>query len=130
MKTLLLVLAGALAFVWAQGRMSRPLEGTAWEVRTRAESLFSFSRRDTLIFKDGCLTSARWADRGFAPSGYDATREEDRSAVWGAALHREGQGTLRWQGTARGDRMEGTMQWTASDGRVRRYRFKGVRRDG
>lgn len=130
MRTLLLVAVAAVALGWAHHRMDRPLEGTSWDVRAKPEALFAFSRKDTLIFKDGCLTSARWADQGFAPSGYDATREEDRSATWGAALHQEGQGTLRWQGTARGDRMEGTMQWTASDGRVRRYRFKGTRKDG
>ncbi len=128
MRTLLLAVVAAVALGFAY-RATRPLEGTAWEVKTKADSFFSFSHRDTLIFKDGCLTSSRWADEGFAPAGYDATREEDKSASWGASLHRDGKGTVRWQGVARGDRIEGTMQWTAADGRVRRYKFKGVRKD-
>ncbi|MBI5239623.1 MAG: hypothetical protein HY926_04065 [Elusimicrobia bacterium] len=129
MKTLLLVAAAAVALGFAY-RTTRPLEGTSWEVKTKADSFFSLSRRDTLIFKDGCLTSARWAQEGFAPAGYDAAREEDKSATWGAALHHDRKGTVRWQGIARGDRMEGTLQWTAADGRTRRYRFQGARKDG
>lgn len=125
MKTLLLVLAGAVAMVFARGWMNRPLDGTSWEVKTRADAVFALARRDTLIFKDGRLTSARWAGEGFAPGRYEASRG---AADWEAVLRQEGKGTVSWQGVARDDRMEGTLQWTAEDGRTRRYRFKGARR--
>jgi hypothetical protein len=130
MKTLLLVLAGAAALTFAYRRIGHPLEGTVWDVQVRADSAFAFARRDTLIFQDGRLTSARWAGEGFAPAGYEAPGEEGGTSSWGAALSRNGQGTVLWQGIARGDRIEGTLQRTAADGRTRRYRFKGVRKDG
>ena len=126
MRTLFLVGAAAIALGFAY-QMTRPLEGTSWEVKTKADSFFSLSHRDTLIFKDGRLTSARWADQGFAPAGYAAKREEGKSASWAASLRQDGKGTLVWHGMARGDRMEGTLQWTSEDGRTRSYKFKGVR---
>ncbi|MFA6028901.1 MAG: hypothetical protein WC969_03500 [Elusimicrobiota bacterium] len=129
MRPLLLVAVAVVAMAYS-ARNASPLEGTAWEVQVKSDALFSCRRKDTLIFKDGLLTVASCAAEGVAPSSYGSEREgAGGAASWQAALHREGRGTWQWQGVMRGDAVEGSVLRTLPDGKVRRYRFTGTRRE-
>jgi hypothetical protein len=118
---LLALAAGAFAYY---NQASRPLDGSAWDVRVKADSFLAFGHSDTLLFNEGRLTSAGCAAKGFAPADY--TTAEDGS--WQASLAQAGQGMSQWQGTSHGDRIEGTMLQISPSGRVKRYTFKGRRK--
>ena len=47
-----------------------PMEGTAWEIKLKADSIFSFAHKDTLIFDRGKLKA-----NGFTSAAYDAKRK-------------------------------------------------------
>lgn len=149
MKTLALAAAAAFAFYHyphlRPAVFGGPLDGSAWDVRVRANSLFSFSKRDTLVFQKGRLTSLRHLPEGYGPARYGVpgpqgelesilSRISGRNSVAGtpmefqSSLSHDEQGTLHWQGRVQGDFIQGTMTWLRKDGRVKEFTFRGSRR--
>lgn len=129
MKKLLLVLLLALAI--AYHRLARPpvMDGSAWDVRIKPDFFFSFSRKDTLFFQDGILTAAGYVSKGFLPATYVASSLGGAEPTeWEASLPHHQGGVLEWHGRVRGDRIDGTVLWRRTDGRVRRFTFRGSRR--
>ncbi|MBI5244904.1 MAG: hypothetical protein HY922_14655 [Elusimicrobia bacterium] len=128
MRTLFLaaLVAAALAYAYRSGKN---LDGTAWDVKLKPDSFFAFSRKDTLVFEDGLLTVAGYAKKGFAPAAYGSeSAGAEGGKAWQASMDLQGGGTSQWQGVARGDRIEGTVLWQETDGRTKRYTFKGRRK--
>ena len=119
MRSLFLLALAGTAFAYYH-HSSRPLDGTAWTVRVKADSFLAFGHSDTLIFDEGRLTSANSAAKGFAPAGYVSSE----GGSWQASSEEE-QGITQWQGTSHGDRIEGTMLRVSPNGRTKRYTFKG-----
>lgn len=111
------------------GVFGEPLDGSAWEVKVRRQALISFPSKDTLIFDNGRFSSTERLTSGFLPAGYSAHGRLSTDAVWESALTGEDGSVLNWQGRIESDHMEGTVIWTRTDGRIRRYRFRGHRKD-
>ena len=111
------------------GVFGEPLDGSAWVVKVRRQSLIAFGSKDTLIFDKGQFSSMEKLTDGFLPAGYSAPGRLSTDAVWESALKGEDGSVLNWQGRIEDDRMEGTVVWTRSDGTTRRYRFHGRRKD-
>jgi len=124
---LLLAVVIAAGLAQAHHWFFQPMDGSAWDVRVKKESLFAFSHKDTLVFRDGRLTVASAAKEGIAPAGYSARRAGKAPQAWTAMLDEAG-ATARWEGTVRADRIEGFVVRSRADGRETRYRFSGKRR--
>lgn len=104
-----------------------PMEGTAWDVKLKADSFFSFSKSDRLVFERGKL-SVEGHHGALSPAGYDARRVGgDVDALWSAALTDHERGTMTWHGLVRGDRIEGVAILHTHDGKRKRFTFTGRR---
>jgi hypothetical protein len=126
LRLLLGVIAG-LALAWYR-LFGGPLEDTAWDVKLKADHLFSFSHEDTLIFSGGKLRANGYQATGFTPGAYSASRVGgDVDAIWNASLEDERRGTMTWHGLVRGDTIEGMAVLTTKDGRQKRFTFSGKR---
>lgn len=128
MKSLLLI--AIVALVLAYHSMSGgPIDGTAWEVKLKSESFFSFAKKDTLIFQEGKVTVLGYLPEGFSAGLYrlDPTEKPEES-VWTTSFYHDRKGSVEWEGRIRGSKMQGTVVWTDLGGNVRRYRFKASRK--
>lgn len=128
MKKLLLI--AIVALVLAYHRMSGgPIDGTAWEVRLKSDSFFSFSQKHTLIFQDGKASVLAYLPEGFPAEYYRFTpTDKPEEAVWKTSFYNDRKGSVEWEGKIRGKKMRGTVVWTDPGGTVRRYRFTASRR--
>jgi hypothetical protein len=125
-----LLLAAALLLLFLAFRsLGGPLDGTAWEIRMRKESIFAFPRKDLLRFDRGRFISAGFFSDGFEPGGY-STREsgDGREAFWDARLDSDDGRSADWSGTVAGDKIEGRLTVRGSDQDEKGYSFKGRRR--
>ena len=127
MKTFLVLVLALSAFAYSS--FSKPLDGSAWDVKVRENKLFALGRKDTLIFDHGKFSSMERHSGGFAPARYDAQATKSGSvATWQAeSVDPEGR-ELDWRGQVEGDHIEGTMTSVSKDGISRAYAFKGKRR--
>ena len=137
MRMLFLVVIAAIGLTYAMHvgapldflRLGKPLDKTVWEVKVRADRIFAFSHKDTLIFEDGRLTVGSYADKGFLPAKYGAEAGDmGGAAAWQASLKQDGAGTSQWQGVAQGEGIEGTVLWIGKNGKTKRYTFKGSKK--
>ena len=127
MKRLLLgaIAGAALAYYRLFGG---PMEGTAWEIRLKADSFFAFSHTDTLVFERGKLKANGYQATGFGPGTYSARNiGGDVDAIWNASLVDAQKGTMTWHGLVRGDAIEGVAILSTKDGRHKRFTFSGKR---
>ncbi len=127
MKFLLGIVIAALLIVY-RGLGFVILDGSAWKVRVRARTLFSFPREDTLVFERGRFTSARYLTSGYLPSGYSASDTPGDGSRFEASLMRGDGSTVEWVGEVRGERMKGTVVWTRVGARPKKYSFRGSRK--
>lgn len=128
MRKLLLALFTALGLAYARV-FGGPMDGTAWEVKVRPDSLFAFSRRGTLVFEKGRLTAATTIAEGFTPAVYNAQEGDgDFESVWNASLTHVEKGVMTWHGLVRGDKIQGIAVWWVKNGKPRRFTFSGSRR--
>ena len=124
-RLILGVIAGAALMYYRL--FGGPMEGTAWEVSLKADSLFSFSHTDTLVFDKGKLKASGYQGTGFVPGSYSAKRVGgDVDAIWNASLTDDKKGTMTWHGLVRGDRIEG-IAILVKGGKEKRYTFTGKR---
>lgn len=127
MKILLALALSLLAFAY-RSLGSGGLDGSVWEVKVRPRALFALSRKDTLAFDRGRLSSARFLGSGFAPGGYSHDAARGAGGSFSASLARSDGSTLDWSGRVTGDRVKGELLLTSADGKSRRYSFHGRRR--
>lgn len=128
MNRILLAASAALSLGYA-ALFGGPMDGTAWEVRVKSDSLFAISHRDTLTFQKGKLGSANWLSSGFSPAVYRVqSGPGDIDAVWNASLSHPEKGIMSWQGLVRGDRIEGVAVLWTPEGRPKRFTFQGRRK--
>lgn len=121
-----LALAGLLFAYRSLG--AAELDGSIWELKVRPKSLFAFSRKDTLVFERGRLSSSRFLSSGFLPGGYRLEKAPEDAARFEASLESGDGDQLDWRGEIRGDRMRGTLFLKSADGRISAYSFRGRRR--
>lgn len=128
MRKLLLALSTAIGLAYAR-LFGGPMDGTAYEVKVKADSFFAFSRRGTLVFEKGRLTAVTTLAEGFTPAVYHAQSGDDGiESVWNASLTHVEKGVMTWHGLVRGDHIEGVAVWWVKSGKPRRFTFSGSRR--
>ena len=95
----------------------------------KRDSLFSFSRADTLVFDGGRLRAVGALAARFPATAYSAHSAEgaasDAGTVWTASARDEGGTAISWQGVVSGDRIEGTVLLSRAGGKVLKFSFKG-----
>jgi hypothetical protein len=101
-----------------------PMEGTAWDIQLKADSFFSFSHHDKLVFEKGKLRTEGRPEAGAYTS---KSVGGDVDALWSAAMTDDSRGTMTWHGLVRGDMIEGVAILVTKDGREKRYTFSGKR---
>jgi hypothetical protein len=130
-RKLLFALA-ALAALLSARLFGGPMDGTSWDVKIKPDSLFSFSRKETLVFAHGRLEVLAPAPSDFSPGVYNAQAIDGTTAdaVWSASMSQEEKGVMSWHGLVRGDTIEGfAVLWTKS-GQAKHFSFRGSRREG
>ncbi|MBI4422329.1 MAG: hypothetical protein HY554_01300 [Elusimicrobia bacterium] len=125
-RLLLLALLGAGGYLY-HARPAGPMDGSVWDVRVRKPSFFAIGRKDTLLFEQGRVTAANSLASGF-PSVRYAARPAGEALLWTATSVADTGEAMSWQGSARGDQVEGTVLVTGPDGRATRLNFTGSRR--
>jgi hypothetical protein len=124
------MLFGAIAtggLIWYR-LFGGPMEGTAWDIQMKADSVFSFSRHDRLIFERGKLRTEKHRQKFLSPGAYTAKSVGgDVDALWSAAMTDDSRGTMTWHGLVRGDTIEGVAILVTKDGREKRFTFTGKR---
>lgn len=86
------------------------LEGKAFIILTGGVGQQA-DHNDILFFSHGVFVSTRCEDGGFRGKTYTAFEDRDGIRFRGEVEHPE-KGTMIWEGTVHGDRMEGKMRWT------------------
>jgi hypothetical protein len=106
------------------------LDGTRWSVTvtpdTAAKKAGEKPSKDTLIFKDGQLTSTACVKYGFAPSAYTATGTSTKASFQAEQTSAK-EGKTSWSGHATEGTITGTMTWTKQNGQTLQYTFSGKR---
>lgn len=106
------------------------MDGTAWDVKIKSESLFSFARAETLVFEKGRVSMLRGRPESFEPAVYSAETLDiaNGESVWHASLGDTDRGVMTWHGLVRGDSIEGVAVLWPPQGKPKRFTFKGTRR--
>jgi hypothetical protein len=104
------------------------MDGAAWEVRVRPETLVAFSHSDILVFDQGRMTVAGFLASGFSSAAYSAQAVDGPDVVFDAVLIHSEKGAMNWQGFVRGDKIEGVAVLREKDGTTQRFLFKGSRK--
>lgn len=128
-KVIRLVLLAVIgSAVWAYNSFGwAELDGSAWDVKVRAQAVFALPRRDTLVFDRGHFSSAKRLAEGFLPAHYSFDRSAENFGHFTASQKGEDGSTLQWRGVIRGDRVKGTL-WRVTERGAEKYSFRGRRR--
>jgi hypothetical protein len=128
MRNIFLTLAAAAGLAYARW-FGGPMDGTAWDIKIRPDSMFGFSHSGTLRFDKGEVSALLPLADGFSAGVYRA-RDVSGSdgTVWSAALSEAERGVLSWQGFVRGDKIQGVAVLWRPDGKPQRFLFKGTRK--
>ena len=113
LAALLFVLYGVSpADAGAQGASAGVLDGKVFLVE-KGENGKKADGKDTYIFLAGMFRSANYEkDPGFPEGAYTASQKGD-AITFSAALTNSSHGTLHWEGTVQGGRIEARYTWTA-----------------
>ena len=126
MRKILLGLAAAASLVYAR-LFGGSIDGTAWDIKMKPDSFFSFSHKGTLNFADGKLAAVLPQAAGFSPGSYQAQSTGAGGTLWSAAFAEAEHGALSMQGLIRGDAISGVAVLWQPDGSPKRFLFKGTR---
>jgi hypothetical protein len=128
MRKIFLTLAAAAGLAYAR-LFGGPMDGTAWDIKIKPDSMFGFSHSGTLRFDKGEVSVLMPLADGFSPGVYRARGVEGPDGtVWSAALSEAQRGVLSWQGFVRGDEIQGIAVLWRPDGKPQRFLFKGTRK--
>ena len=104
------------------------LEGTKWQVTVTpdaaAKKAGEKASKDTLIFKNGHMTSTACVKYGFSATPYTATAS-GQGASFQTTQSSKKEGTMVWSGQAVGNTISGTTMWTKKNGEMLHYQFSG-----
>lgn len=104
------------------------LDGTKWRMRPKGVmGLIMPWKADKLKFADDQFTSTECLTYGFKPGPYESKKDGER-ILWSAVQTNDKGEKMEWQGTAAGNRMEGTFVWTKADGTKKTHRWKARKR--
>jgi hypothetical protein len=107
----LLLACMAQAGAEAEGSAKGSLDGKAFVVETGRKGKQT-SGKDTIIFRDGrFLSTIREKWDGFGPGTYTAATNGDAITFAADSVSRT-RGTMHWEGTVRGDRIDARYAWT------------------
>ena len=107
-----------------------PLNGTKWKIRgmpdEAAKRVGEKPSKDTLIFKEGNMTSTACVRYGFKVSPYTASQS---GTAWSLNTEQVSpkHGKMTWAGQVNGEAITGTMVWTKKDGTMLHYTFEGTK---
>ena len=125
----LLVCSLGATQVWAAIHTG-PLDGTKWKITgipdEAARRMGEKPSKDTLIFKQGNMTSTACVKYSFEASSYTATQAGTRWSFRTEQMSPK-QGKTVWSGTVNGEAITGTMVWTKKDGTMLHYTFEGTK---
>lgn len=95
----------------AEGSAKGTLDGKVFVVETGRKGKQT-SGKDTIIFRDGrFLSTIREKWDGFGPGTYTAATNGDAVTFAADSVSRT-RGTMHWEGTVRGDRIDARYAWT------------------
>jgi hypothetical protein len=80
--------------------------------------------KDTFVFKDGKFRSTACDAYGFTETAYSATTK-DGATSFEATTESPKEGTMKWKGTVRRDRIEGSAVWMKKGQADMNYTFHG-----
>ena len=125
----LLVCSLGATQVWATSQAGS-LDGTKWKIRgmpdEAAKRMGEKPSKDTLIFKEGNMTSTACVRYGFKASAYTASQS---GTAWSVNTEQISPkyGKMTWTGQVNGEAITGTMVWTKTDGTRLHYAFEGTK---
>ncbi len=118
-----LSLAFALGIVWAALAQAGALDGKSF-AGTTTEKGKTKGDKDTFVFKDGKFRSTACDAYGFAEASYTAAAK-DGATSFEATTESPKEGTMKWKGTVREGRIEGTAVWMKKGQADISYTFHG-----
>lgn len=101
----------ALALAAAGAGAAAPLDGRAFLGPTGRAGEKAERTDERVEFTAGRFRSSICEEMGFPPAAYQARVEGD-AVRFESTLASEKDGTIRWKGVVRGDRIEATYTWT------------------
>jgi hypothetical protein len=102
------------------------LDGQAFDV-TMNEVGKSDTERETMEFRGGRFHSEGCDEYGFTTGPYSATKSGDTVAFVADTSSMQ-EGVIHWQGSVRGDQVDGRYTWNKSGQSPRDYTFHGTRK--
>lgn len=124
-----LLICGAVAARATDDVVRGPLDGASFAVVSYQKSRPAETDADTLVFAEGKLHSVDRREQGFAPAPYMASQQGD-TTTFSATLTSATEGTIGWQGTVKGEIIDGTFLWQREDGEQGAYVFRGKKERG
>lgn len=128
----LAALAILLSTVTMAGHELAVLDGTSWKLEVEpdamAQSKGEKQFRETMTFSDGSVSLSA-PKVGFEASSYSVVKAGDKDLTFKAERMGEGEDSSVWTGTVRGNKVNGKLIWTKSDGSVLTYSFHGNKLD-
>lgn len=118
-----LSLALALGIVWAVLAQAGALDGKSF-AGTFTEKGKAKGDVDTFVFKGGKFRSTACDAYGFSEASYKAATK-DGVTSFEASTESPREGAMKWKGTVRGDRIEGTAVWMKKGQADISYTFQG-----
>ena len=120
-----LSLAMALGIAWVAAALAQAgaLDGKTFS-GTMTEKGKAKGSNDTFTFKEGKFRSTACDPYGFTETTYSATAK-DGATSFQATAESPKEGTMKWKGTVRGDRIEGTAVWMKKGQGDMSYTFQG-----
>ena len=127
MKTKILFFVLTLAFAgiqlsYAQAQQSA-LDGRKYKIDFMKDG--KTESVETLIFNNATLETPDCAKYGFT-SGKAYVKQTQDYYTWSATLKSEKEGVMGWQGSVKGETIEGTCMWRKEGQQSISYTFKGT----
>jgi len=121
---------GTLAIaVWglvpAVGAAEGPLDGKTFVAESGEQGKKAEGPKDEISFRDGNLRSSACDAYGFGDGSY-TTMNHPGMVMFRAKTESPKEGVIEWNGTVRGDDLEGTYVWTKTGQKSITYWMKGT----
>lgn len=102
------------------------LDGTEWEVEMVyvTEKGKKKTSSDTLVFEDKQFISNVFDGKGYSPTNYSLTAQEDGTTKFGT-MQVKGKETSFWKGIVKGDTIDGSVHTQFSGGKTQTTYFNG-----
>jgi hypothetical protein len=121
---------GALAIAtWglvpAVGAAEGPLDGKTFVAESGEQGKKAEGPKDEITFRDGKMRSSACDAYGFGDGSY-TTMNHPGMVMFRARTESPKEGVIEWNGTVRGDDIEGTYVWTKTGQKPITYWMKGT----